>query len=304
MSKIAVIFGIPEPAFDMGLRRLRRLINMNPELNFFPIIGPRQLIHFPMVIDQFMFGSSKRIPIIGYVSHTINWLALSAPGIFPFSKAINKKSLDVIKKNKLKEMETKLNCMIKHSSYIDYTPLALWNLDHCIMSWYENLGRTVDFDYVVFYESDIFTTKPIDEIYEKYTKKYDACFADFEIANKDWHFYNYPFGSRKATKKWLEKRMLPTKLYKSIFAGAIISRRCLERLRELKIDFSGAPYCQNEMRLPSLLSALGFKCGKLDFPFVRYRPEVSIDTIISNKDEGIFHPVKKLVISELQNLTE
>lgn len=304
MSKIAVMFAIPEPAFDMGMRRLRRLVNMNPDVTFFPIIGPRQIVHFPMVIDEFMFGSSKRIPVVGYVSHTINWLALSAPGVFRFSKAINKKTLDFAKKSKLTGMEAKINRMGVQPAHIDYSPLALWNLDHCIMSWFNNLGRTVDFDYVVFYESDIFTTKPIDELYEKYTREYDACFADFQTATKNWHFYSYPFGSRKATKRWLKKRMASTTLYRSIFAGALLSRRCLERLRELEIDFSGAPYCQNEMRLPSVLSALGFKCGKLNFPFVRYRPGVSIEEITSNKDAGIFHPVKKLVKSEMGGLVE
>ena len=294
MCKFAVIYGIPEPAFNMAIPRLKRLAIMNPNVTFFPLIGPKQAVYFPMIIDKFIYGSTRRIPLLGQISHIINLSALSTSGGFKLSKVLNKKTLTIVKNKKLNEMDERINRLGLHPSHIDYTPIAYWNLDHSIMSWFNSLGRKFDFEYVIFYESDIFTTKPLDLMYRKYTKTYDACFADFQAATNNWYFYNFPIGSRKATIRWLNQRKASTKLFRSIFAGALISRRCLERLRELKIDFSGSPYCQNEMRLPTVLLALGFKCGRLDFPFVRYRPELSWDEIISNQDSGIFHPVKRL----------
>jgi hypothetical protein len=296
MSKFAVLYTFPEPAFKLATQRLQRLIIMNPKVTFFPIVGPRQFLYIPMIIDQYMFGSnSKKLPLVGTFSHVINWLALSAPGVFWLSMAINKKILTLTRSNTLTEMGARINHMGLQSLYVDFTPMALWNLDHSIMKWFNSLGKQFDFDYLIFSESDIFTTKPLDTIYEKYTKLYDACFVDFEVAAPEWRFYNFPPGCRRATIKWLKQKMLPTTLYRSIFAGALISRRCLERLQQLRIDFSGAPYCQNEMRLPTILSALGFRCGRLDFPFVRYRPEWSRNEILANADAGIFHPVKRSI---------
>ena len=86
----------------------------------------------------------------------------------------------------------------------------------------------------------------------------------------------------------------------ALFAGALISRMCLEKMKNLGIDFSGEPYSMNEMRLPTTLSALGFKCGRLNFPFVRYRPEWSEREIWANQDAGIFHPVKKALSVEMK----
>jgi hypothetical protein len=300
MAKIVVLYGFPESAFKMSIQRLHRLTIMNPKVTFFPIVGPRQLFFIPMIIDRFMFGSSKKIPFVGYISHAINWLALSMPGIFRLSLVVNKKTLDFVKNNMLTEIGARMKLMGLQPLCIDYTPMGLWNLDHTIMAWFNSLGRKFEFDYVIFYESDIFTTKPIDVAYKEYMKLYDACFVDFEIASQNWHFYNFPPGCRRATMRWLKKRLLPATLYRSMFAGALISRRCLERLNELKIDFSGAPYCQNEMRFPTVIAALGFKCGKLNFPFVRYRPECSTNEILSNENAGIFHPVKRLVSAETE----
>ena len=299
MGKFAVLYTFPEHAFKMAMQRLQRLSTLNPTVTFFPIVGPRQFFYFPMIIDRYMFGSNTKKFPLGNSSHIINWLALSEPGIFRLSMAINK-ILILARTNALTEMRARINHIRLQALYVDFTPMALWNLDHSLMAWFNSSGKQFDFDYLIFYESDIFTTKPLDEMYEKYTKLYDACFVEFEIAGKNWFSYDYPPGCRRATMRWLKQRMLPTTLYRSMFAGALISRRCLERLRKLGIDFSGAPYCQNEMRLPTMLTALGFKCGKLDFPFIRYRPEWSMNEIFVNEDAGIFHPVKRPVSAEMK----
>jgi hypothetical protein len=54
------------------------------------------------------------------------------------------------------------------------------------------------------------------------------------------------------------------------------------------------------MRLPTILTSLGFRCGRLDFPFIRYRPEWSMNEIFANEDAGIFHPVKRPVSAEMK----
>lgn len=299
MCKLAVIFTIPESAFEIALPRLNRLVKLNPKITFFAIIGPVQLFYFPMICDKYFPRSKVRIPILGNIFHIINWISLSLPGIFQFSKNINKKSFSMFKHKKITEMQSRINEIGVNCSFIDYTPMAYWNLDHVLLTWFKKVGKNFDFDHVIFYESDVFTTKSLDLLYADYMKNYDACFADFRIAQKDWRFFNFPLGSRKSILKWLNKMQASKNLYRSIFAGALISRRCFEKLEKLQIEFSGSPYAPNEMRMPTVLSALGFKCGRLDFPLVRYRPELSWDKISSNNDLGIFHPVKNLTPLEL-----
>jgi len=51
------------------------------------------------------------------------------------------------------------------------------------------------------------------------------------------------------------------------------------------------PYAFCEMRLPSVLTGLGFSCARLDFPMVRYRPPLSKSDIETNPSFGLFHPV-------------
>jgi hypothetical protein len=300
MTKYLVLYSIPEPALEMATRRLERLMRLNPDVKFCPMFGPRQLIYVPMIYDPFMFGSnSPRIPLFGTLDHIVNWLFLRIPEVFSLSLGINEKITNIAKSDLITRANAQIKQMGFPSFFIDYTPMALWNLDHSIFQWFKNEGKNYDFDYLIFYESDIYTTKPLAEIYEKYAQRYDVCFSDFEVSTKDWHFYNFPPSCRRATIKWLKKKMLPTTIYKSIFAGALISRRCFEELSRRNIDFSGTPYCQNEMRLPTILSALGFRCGKLEFPYVRYRPEWSIGQINAHNEAGIFHPVKRRLPSEM-----
>jgi hypothetical protein len=301
MVKYAVLYGFPEHDVKMALPRLQRLVTLNPNITFFPMFGPRQLIHIPMIVDRYMFGSNVKLwgrPFWGPIFHQLNWLASSAPGIFRLSKVINEKSMTFFKKTKIKEVCARIDKMKVQPLYIDFTPMALRNLDSSIVDWFSNSGKQFDFDYLIFYESDIFTTKPLNEIYREYTKLYDACFVNYDKATENWRFYNYPLGSRRATIRWLRQRMLPTTLFRSLYAGALISRSCFEKMKKLRIDLSGSPYCMCEMRLPTIINALGFKVGKLDFPFVRYRPVWSEHEIFAKQDSGIFHPVKKLVTIE------
>jgi len=283
----------------MALRRLKRLQRLNSTVAFYPLFGPRQLVFIPMAYDPFMFGSNYRKVPLSEASHAINWIFLQAPGVFRLSLKINEAVAPLVKSDLLVSTRNQIRQLGFEELHVDYTPIALWNLDHSIMNWYKHIGKYSDFDYLIFYESDIYSTKPLESLYQKYASLYDACFVDFEVPPSDWHFNRFPLGSRRATIKWLKKKGLSTTIYRSIFAGAMISRRCFEELSKLGLDFSGSPYCQNEMRLPTVLSALGFRVGRLDFPFVRYRPEFSMAEIEANFEAGIFHPVKKALAPEL-----
>jgi hypothetical protein len=299
MSKFAAFYMFSYVDSRNALQRLRRLRAINPDVDFVPVVGVRQLFYLPMVVDANMFGSSTRaLRLIGPPSHLINSIALSMPGVFRLSNAINKKVGALASRNRLIELCNKVQHEGLRTLHADFTPMVLYNGDHAIMNWFNTLGKLLDFDYLVFYEFDIYTTKPLDAIYGRYAKSYDACFKEYGKATQNWHFFNYPPGCNRETRKWLRKRKLPTTLYRSIFAGSMISRSALERLRELKIDFSGEPFCTAEMRLPTVLTALGFRCGKLKLPFYRYRPIWSEEEIRSVEDGDFFHPVKTLTSEE------
>lgn len=291
MPKLAVFYLFTRRS---SLARLSRLREMNPDAALIPIYGLHQDFYIPMVLDKYYFSSSKEIRLIGSLFHEINWLALSAPGVFRLSQGLNRMVGNVTSHGKLAALNSRTLEQGFGTLATDCTPIALWNLDHAIMKWFNSAGRSVDFDYLAFYEPDIYTTKPLAEVYGKYMYSYDACFSGYGVANPSWYFYNFPLGCKEATRKWLASKSLPTTLYRSLFGGNIISRRVLERLSKLGIDFSGRPYCCSEMRLPTVITALGFKVGKLDFPLFRFRPSWTEEEIKLHKEAGIFHPVKTL----------
>ena len=299
MPKFAVFYMFSDTTASMAMQRLRRLRRINPNVVFIPVVGVPQFLFLPMVVDNYMFGSTTKLRGIGAVSHLANMTALSAPGVFRLSHKINKEWGGFIRHNRLNDLGIRIEQEGLPELHADFTPLVLWNLDHAIMNWFKTCGKRFDFDHLIFYEFDMFTTKPLKTIYGPYANSYDACFFGYEKAAKNWRFYNFPPGASHATRKWLKQRMLPTTLYSSLFAGNMISRRVLEKLEGLGIDFSSGPPCQAEMRLPTVLSSIGFKCGSLSFSFFRYRPTISEEEIRSNEDAGIFHPVKTLTSYEL-----
>ena len=300
MSKYAAFYMFAEANSSVALQRLRRLLKIYPDVTFIPVVGVRQLVYMPMIIDEYMFGSTRQVHLIGRCTHLVNSLALAAPGFFQLAYSINKQIGSLTRDSKLNELRNKVQKEGLPHFYADFTPKALFNGDHALMHWFNTSGKHLDFDYLIFYEPDIYTTKPLDEIYGEYADSYDACFNEYGVANSSWSFYRCPPGCSRATQKWLKQRKLPTTLYRCIFGGSLISRAVLERLSELKIDFSGEPYCFAEMRLSTIITALGFKCGRLNFPFYRFRPVWSEKEIFSNENAGIFHPVKALTSIELE----
>ncbi len=298
MSKYAAFYMFAEANSSIALQRLRRLCEIYPDVTFIPVVGVRQLVYIPMFIDEYMFGSTRQVHLIGRCTHLLNSLALSTPQLFQLAYSINKQIGSITRNSSLTELRYKMEHEGFQNFHVDFTPKALFNGDHALMHWFNTVGKKLDFDYLIFYEPDIYTTKPLDEIYGEYTNSYDACFNEYGVANSSWSFCRCPPGCAQATKRWLKQRKLPTTLYRCIFGGSIISRAVFERLSELKIDFSGEPYCFAEMRLATVITALGFKCGRLNFPFYRFRPVWSEKEIYSNAEAGIFHPVKTLTSVE------
>ncbi len=297
IHKFAVFYMFSEATSSMALQRLRRLRAMNPDTIFVPVVGMRQLLYFPGIVDEVMLGPTHRLHLIGPVSHFINSTFQSVPGAFRLAKEINLRVGSLTGSSKLAELSNNA----KRESiqiYADFTPMVYFNGDAAIMNWYNTAGKLLTFDYLIFYEFDIYTTKSIAQIYESYANSYDACFKDYEKATPSWYFYSYPPGCRLATKQWLRKRKLKTDLFRSLFGGCLISHSILEKLSNLNIDFSGEPYSVPEMRFPTVITNLGFKCGKLDFPTYRFRPIWNEAEIYANEEAGIFHPVKSLTSVE------
>ncbi len=284
----------------MALQRLRRLRAMNPDAIFIPVVGMRQFLYFPGIVDEFMLGPMRQIRLIGPSSHLINSIFQSIPGVYKLAKEINYKVGSFTGNSTLTELRKISKRENIQTIYADYTPMVYFNGDSAIMNWFNTVGKALDFDYLIFYEFDMYTTKSLAQIYKPYLKLFDACFKNYEKATPSWYFYHYPPGCSSATRNWLRQRKLKTNLFRSLFGGSLISHSILEKLSDLKIDFSGEPYCVAEMRFPTIITNLGFKIGKLDFPACRFRPIWQEKEIYKHEDAGIFHPVKSLTSVELK----
>jgi len=82
--------------------------------------------------------------------------------------------------------------------YCDFTPMGYYNQDWAILNWFSSEGRNLDFDFLVFYEYDMFATRTIESLYGKYTH-YDAGFVDYGEAPPAWYRYRNPPDAKKST---------------------------------------------------------------------------------------------------------
>lgn len=266
--------------FDsLSISRLLRLRSMNPDVTVIPCFGVRQSLHIPTGLDF------HGVRYVGPFNERVNSVALRSSHLFRLLRFMNEKVETLRRGTELASLRSLLN-RNEMSLHCDFTPMGIWNLDLSILTWFATNGKILDFEHLIFYEYDTCTTKTILEIYDEYTR-FDAAFVDLRKASSEWSWYNYPPAARKTIVRWLEKRGLKPILYACLFAANMLSRRTLEVLADLPL-----PYGFCEMRLPTVLVALGFNCGKLDFPMVRYRPALSIREIECRPDLGIFHPVK------------
>ena len=249
---------------SLSIRRLFRLRAMNPDIMVVPCFGVRS-------VGQF----------------AANYFASRSSHLFELLRFMNQKVETLRRGTELANLRGMLT-QNEMSLYCDFTPWQWGNLDLSVIAWFAAQGRRLDFEHLVFLEYDVYTTKTISEIYGRYTSL-DAAFVGLREASPDWHWYDNPPGARKTIVRWLGKRGLRPVLYRCLcMAASMLSKRTLEVLADLPLP----SLCFCEMRLPTLLRALGFECEKLDFPMVRYRPVFSTNEIQRQPELGIFHPVK------------
>ena len=167
--------------------------------------------------------------------------------------------------------------------------MGYFNLDSVILNWFSSEGKNLEFDFLIFLEHDIFTTKRIKELYCHY-EDYDASFVSYYEATPSWYWYNYPPAGQRSVSNWLRDRKLSEHLYSCLFCGNMISRNVLKKLCKIPM-----PYGHCEMRWPSIIKNLGFSCTRLIFPMCRFRPSLSKSYVEKNWEYGIFHPVYEAI---------
>jgi len=257
---------------QLSMHRLQRLKKMNPHTTIVPFFGVPQRIFFPIIVE---------LPSARF----LNWTFLRFNHLCEFSLAINK-----IVESFRRKTEFDIARGVTHKNglnlFLDFTPMGYFNLDLAIMRWFSSKGKDFDFDFIVFFEYDMFATKTIESLYERYTV-YDAAFINYCEAPSSWYWYRNPRGALESVRSWLKDRGLNATLYACLFCGNIVSRQVLEKLEKMQL-----PYSHCEMRWPTIITNLGFSCGRLDFPMAdRYKRPVSRSFIEKNPSYGIFHPV-------------
>jgi len=276
LSQIIVLYAFhskPE-VIDIALYKLKYLKKMNPDIIFIPFFGVRQTIYFPTLIGL-KYSPAK----------ILNLTFLRIRSVYKLSYEINRRLDPICRNTEIKLVQKTVKNLGINYLYCDYTPLGYFNQDIAILNWFSTEGEKFDFDYLIFFEWDMFATKPIKHLYSKYTS-YDAGFVRFEEATPSWYWYNKPPGARKALLNWLRDNKLKIKLYRGLFVGHIISRKVLERLKGISL-----PYGFCEMRWPSIIAGIGYKCVRLDFPMVKFGKPIRKAEVIANKELGLFHPV-------------
>lgn len=257
----------------LSLHRLIRLKRMNPNVTVVPCLGIRQRIYSPTLVDL------RPAP-----AKFFNWAFLKSTHFFEFSRVVNEKVESVRRKAEIDVVRDALH-RIGMKLYCDFTPMGYFNQDLAILNWFSSEGKNLDFDFLVFFEYDMFATRTIESLYGRYTH-YDAGFVNYCEARPSWYWYRNPPGAKESILRWLKHRNLKPVLYGGLFPGNMISRKVLTKLERMRL-----PYGFCEMRLPSVLTGLRFLCARLDFPMVRYRPQLSKSEVEANSSLGLFHPV-------------
>jgi len=265
----------------LALHRLIRLKRMNPSITIVPCFGIRQRLYFPTFVDL------QPAP-----AKFLNWTFLKSTHLYELSRAINEKVESVRRKAEIDVMRDTLH-KIGMKLCCDFTPMGYFNQDLALLNWFQSEGRNLDFDFLVFFEYDMLATKTIESLYGKYTH-YDAGFVGYRKVHPSWYWYKYPLRGKESILQWLKDRNLRPVLYRGLFAGHMVSREVLIKLERMRL-----PYGFCEMRWPSILNGLGFRCIRLNFPMVRHRPSISKSDIETRSTLGLFHPVYDDVASDV-----
>lgn len=257
----------------LSLHRLILLKRMNPNVTIVPCLGIRQRIYSPTLVDL------RPAP-----AKFLNWAFLRSNHLFELSRVLNE---SVESRRRRAEIDVARDALhrIGMKLYCDFTPMGYFNQDLAILNWFSSEGRNLDFDFLFFFEYDMFATRTIDSLYGRYTHC-DAGFVNYGKARPSWYWYKNPPGARESILQWLKHRNLRPVLYRGLFSGHMVSRKVLRKLERMTL-----PYGFCETRLASVVTGLGFSCVRLDFPMVRYRPPLSKSDVKANSSLGLFHPV-------------
>jgi len=269
-------------ANPLSLHRLIRLQRVNPRVTVVPCLGIRQRIYLPALVDL------QPAP-----AKFFNWAFLRSTHCLKLSRIINEKVESVRRKAEIGVVRDALH-RISMKLYCDFTPMGYFNQDLAILNWFSSEGKNLDFDFLVFFEYDMFATKTIESLYGKYTH-YDAGFVNYHEAHPSWYWYRNPPGAKKSIIGWLKQRNLSPILYGGLFPGHMVSHEVLTKLEKARL-----PYGFCEIRLPSVLTGLGFSCVSLDFPLVRYGVPLSKSDVEANSGLGLFHPVYDILMGNVR----
>jgi len=248
---------------------------MNPDITIVPVFGVAQTISFPI----------PKLP--KRYREIFDWTSCRSRTLFKITEAINKEVESFRRQNQL----NKLSVFLQNRGlklYCDFTPIGKTNQDLAIINWFSREGKNLDFDFAVYFEYDVFTTKTIDTLYKPYLH-FNAGFVDYREAEPRWTWIDRPPGSKESVCNWLKTRGAEQRIYGGFFPGHFLSRKVLQTLTQQKLPNG---FC--EMRLPSVITGLGFSVANLDFPQVHrtINPNGILEPEIKDKaDNGIFHPV-------------
>lgn len=186
-------------------------------------------------------------------------------------------------------------------------PFYKWkNGDLCVRWWFREIGVNLDFDYVMLIEWDLYTLKPLKDIYKNIERhvNYFTRFGDYQYAKSiDWYWINnhYKWEIENLTNA-LEKNNLTFEMEKLSFGlmgGSILCRKFLERLSSFPIP----SYSNDEFRLSVYSQAFGIPL--LDNG-LRTNPSNYIDADdcpfdlndykrIVEKNGDVIHPVRFII---------
>lgn len=256
---------------SLSINRLEQIKQLNPEVEIVPCFGAGQ--------KTFLSKAQNRMSL------EFNLKFYQSPYL---QKYLLENSSRRLGQKKINDIRIALN-KLGLKPYFDFTSLGYYNQDKVIINWFRSNGEKYDFDYLIYLEYDIFMTRSVKNIYDKYAK-YDAAFVDFEKPGLSWMWTKIPFGVKKTLYSWMRNNGYKPKLYKGFFPGHIVSRNVLATIASIQWPTG---FC--ELRLPTIIKAMGFSCGRLPFPFVQNK-KLSKPIIERSSSFGIFHSVRDEII--------
>ncbi len=258
-----------------SLHGLLRFQKMNPDVTVVPVFGVAQTISLPI----------PRIP--SRYRENFDWVSCKSPILFKAAEAVNRHVESFRRQSQLAALAGFLP-RVGLDLYCDFTPVGKLNQDLAIINWFKTSGKNLDFEYAVYFEYDMFATQTIEKLYGPYLN-FDAGFVNYRIAEPAWTWTDLPPGSKQSVCKWLKNQNAPPTIYASFFPAHFLSRKVLRKLTVQKMP---SAFC--EMRLPTVITGLGFSVAKLNFPMVNrtFDPAgITRSQIRANADLGVFHPV-------------